>query len=407
MRGPSGETRRSERVATTFLVAIEGVDATLVPRRGDISANGIYFESDHPIGPAGTVQLLHIASTNRAREIRMMAHVVRALTLEELGGRKIYGVAFELLPESAEAIAALEALVEYVLLVVDEPTNDEPRLAPRLAALALGEPRSSERSLLKQLSVRSMKLEASWNIEAGEPIRIELTARGLSRRVRLEGSAVRVRPIGRSGQGPPFEIEVEFESEVERPSRTSSMDMAAIRPEQIEAALDRHEEPLPFFPDSTPELARSDDSVADALDDLFSPLIHPGESGRASDPRLGRTSAAKPKREHLSGLLARIRLPTLCALFDMERLSGELTLRRGDARAVIYVRDGRLVDVDPLEPDVTPRAGIGRLLAWDEGSFEFAVRDVDRPDRIGVSTTALLLDLAREADEAARPTRER
>jgi hypothetical protein len=41
-------------------------------------------------------------------------------------------------------------------------------------------------------------------------------------------------------------------------------------------------------------------------------------------------------------------------------------------------------------------------MAWPDGEFEFCVEEVDRPDRIGVPTQGLLLDLAVAADEEAR-----
>jgi hypothetical protein len=64
------------------------------------------------------------------------------------------------------------------------------------------------------------------------------------------------------------------------------------------------------------------------------------------------------------------------------------------------VNEGRLVDVTPVPEGSSPRAELSRLLAWTEGAFEFFVQPVQRPNRIGVGTTALLLDLAREEDEA-------
>jgi hypothetical protein len=35
----------------------------------------------------------------------------------------------------------------------------------------------------------------------------------------------------------------------------------------------------------------------------------------------------------------------------------------------------------------------------DEGTFDFVVEKVQRPDRLRTTTTALFLDIAREADE--------
>lgn len=406
MRARQGaEARRSARVATSFLVAVDGIDEALIPRKGDISATGIYFESDVPVGEVGSVQFLFIASSNRAREIRLMAHVVRAITLDDVGGRRVYGVAFEFMPESEEAATAVERFVQYVLLVVDEPAEGEPRLSSRLAALALAEARSDERAMIKQLSVRSMTLEANWGVAPGERLRVEIAAPGRSRRIRLEGSAVRVTPLGGSDSDPPFEIEVEFQSEVERPpnEKPSVFPDPVVEPENAPTSTRQEATGADLLHHATstrprhergnvPDPLQADDDVSRVLDELFSSLIHPPDD-------------ARPKREHLSGLLARIRLPTLCALFEMERLSGELTLHRGEQRTVIYVSEGRLLDVDHVDEGLTARAQVGRLLGWDEGSFEFVVRPVDRPDRVGTSTTALLLDLAREADEEAHSGR--
>lgn len=390
MRGRNKEeTRRSARVATTFLVGIAGLDDEPVPRKGDISATGIYFETDKAVGAVGSVQTLTVLASNRQREIHVMAHLVRSVTFDDVRGRTIYGVAFEFMPASEEAALALEELVQYVLLVVDDADVGAagPKLSPRLHALALAEARSDEDAFIKQLSVRHMTLETSWGVAPGERLRVEIAAPGMSRRVRLEGNAIRVTPLGKDDGKPPYEIEVEFQTEIERPPRTShsSMTFAAVRPE-LQKAMVAPKAPEPRLP--ALGSAEDDDEVSNVLDELFSSLIHaPAE--------------AKPKRDHLSGLISRIRLPTLCALFDMERLTGELRLRSPrDEAVLIYVRNGQMIDIDPLQPGMTPRAQIGRVLGWEEGTFEFAVLPIERPDILGVSTTALLLDLAREADEA-------
>jgi hypothetical protein len=48
------------------------------------------------------------------------------------------------------------------------------------------------------------------------------------------------------------------------------------------------------------------------------------------------------------------------------------------------------------------REALRGITSWREGAFDFTYQDIDRPDRIGRSTTALLLDLAREEDELDR-----
>ena len=76
--------------------------------------------------------------------------------------------------------------------------------------------------------------------------------------------------------------------------------------------------------------------------------------------------------------------------------------RSGLDRAVVYVRDGQVVDCDgPIDAD-DPQAGLAKLFMWREGRFELSIGACDREDRIGTSTTALLIDLARELDEQKR-----
>jgi hypothetical protein len=392
---PSGrgeEARRSARVATSFLVAVDGVDDEPVSRRGDISATGIYFETDKFVGSVGSVQYLIVRSSNRTREIRLAAHLVRSVTLEALGGRARYGVAFEFMPSSPERALEVERFVQYVLLVVDDGSEQEPQLTPRLAAMSLAaEARPNSSAVIRQLSVRAMTLEANWSVNQGERVRVEIAAQGMRRRVRLEGAAVRVTPLGRAAEEPPFEIEVQFQSEVDRPPRSSSSSMtfSAVRPELIAAAREAAAAPR-ALPRLDEPLENEDHEVSNVLDELFSSLIHPGPEARS-------------QRDQLSGTLSRVRLPTLFAIFEMERLTGELALQRGTERVVVYVRDGQLVDVVPTPDATTPRAQIGRLVEWNDATFEFSVCSVDRPDRIGLSMTALFLDLAREADEAKRP----
>jgi len=129
-------------------------------------------------------------------------------------------------------------------------------------------------------------------------------------------------------------------------------------------------------------------SIAEAVDLLFRDLI--------AEP----TPAEQV--EHLQGLLSRIQLPSLLSLFELERLSGELKLDRKGERARIFIRDGALVDIEIPREDRQPREALAALLGWEDGWFEFRVGSVDREDRVQTPTTALLLQLAREQDEAGQ-----
>jgi hypothetical protein len=102
------QSRRGARVAAAFLVAIDGLDATPRRRTGDISTTGVYFDTDRDIGTAGTVQWLHLESFDSARVIRVMACVVRTVQLADASGQRVWGAAFEFMPESDEKAALVQ-----------------------------------------------------------------------------------------------------------------------------------------------------------------------------------------------------------------------------------------------------------------------------------------------------------
>jgi hypothetical protein len=216
-----------------------------------------------------------------------------------------------------------------------------------------------------------MVLETSWVVAQGEQVVIEILAPGRTRKIRLDGRAIRV---AQKGNGIPaqYEVEVEVMRETERPVRTAG-------------TLDTAPPPA-----AAPFEGVHDEEISDALDHLLSALIEP------SGIELRR------KCHHLSGEISRIRLPTLCSLFELDRMTGKLVAERGADRATIFVKDGQLIDVEPTSEGQSPRERVASVLEWEEGSFELDIEAVERPDRIGVRTMTLLLDLAREADEAAR-----
>ena len=361
------ESRRSARTAGRFWVAVEGVDTELVPRRGDISATGIFFETQFEIGDAGTVQWLHISSWDRAFAVTVMAHVVRSVTLADVH-REIRGVALEFMPESDVAAASICELARYIL---ESPQGaaPAPEMSPRVSARAGAGGAQATSVSLNKLSVQTLLLETDWTVPVGEAVRVEIIARGVRRPIRVEGTAVSVLPA-MQGSGKRFRIAVHVNSEVEGPLRRfSSIAMPAVRPgERGLPGSGPQPQPVPAGP----------------LNHLLSALIQPPET--------------PPERRHLTGLLSRIPFTTLCSLIELERLSGDLTIRRGESTSRLFLRDGRFVDVEPYTTD--PRSELAKLLECRDGSFELDVAPVERVDRIGTTMTQLLLDLACAADEA-------
>jgi hypothetical protein len=295
-----------------------------------------------------------------------MAHVVRAITLADVH-QEIRGVALEFMPESDVAAAAICELARYVL---ESPLGDTsvPEMSPRVSARAGAGGAEATSVNLNKLSVQTLLLETDWTVPVGEPVRVEIIARGVRRPIRVEGTAVSVLPAMQSS-GKRYRIAVHVNSEVEGPLRRfSSIAMSAVRPGEAKGGAPAPE-PRPAGP----------------LDHLLSALIQPPET--------------PPERRHLSGLLSRIPFTTLCSLIELERLSGDLTIRRGESTSRLFLSEGRFVDVEPYTVD--PKSELAKLLECRDGSFELDVAPVERVDRIGATMTQLLLDLACAQDEAS------
>jgi CheY-like chemotaxis protein len=133
--------------------------------------------------------------------------------------------------------------------------------------------------------------------------------------------------------------------------------------------------------------------------------------------------AASGLETALAGDLSEIGLPMLLTMLEMEHKSGILELtHEQEGVAELYLKRGRVVhatlDYTPGgEDDKAPAAGdegdegdelswgvedaecVYYLLKWAEGRFEFKPGEVATEDRVGASTTQLLMEGARRLDE--------
>jgi hypothetical protein len=112
----------------------------------------------------------------------------------------------------------------------------------------------------------------------------------------------------------------------------------------------------------------------------------------------------------LRGELDNVGLSTLLTILDMERRSGLLVLERPRLSGRLHVRAGRVIRASVEGGRRAPGAGaaaVFEMLSWSEGQFELwqIVPDEDDEDddedEVGESTTFLLIEGARRADEAA------
>ena len=125
------DRRRSPRGPTKIWIAVDGIDAQLRLRAGNVSAGGVFFEHDKPIGEPGTVQWLYMSSADRIVSLQIMACVVRSASVPGLDGSRISGVALEFMPESDEALTQLRDFLHYVLaLAADGVRAHDARVEP-------------------------------------------------------------------------------------------------------------------------------------------------------------------------------------------------------------------------------------------------------------------------------------
>jgi hypothetical protein len=329
----------------------------------------MFFEIDLDVGPVGTVQWVHIASLDRTKVIHVMAHVVRVVSLADVQ-REIRGVALEFMPESDEAASNLCELVKHIL---ETPQRDGkvPQISPRMQARSDNRPAD-----VSELSVRTLVIETDWSVPVGEPVRVEIIARGVKRPIRLEGQAVSVLPAVAGGPKR-FRIAVRMKEELKGPLKRFSEHEIAIDPAELERAKAKI-------------AAQNAAQPTSPLDQLLSAIIQP--------------PAEPPERKHLSGELSRIPFTTLCSLLELERLSGELTIRRENDVVRLFVLEGRFVDVE-TKRNLPPKEEVRKLLRIREGTFAFLVAPVTRPDRVQTSMTNLLLTAATEEDEEIESSR--
>jgi len=102
----------------------------------------------------------------------------------------------------------------------------------------------------------------------------------------------------------------------------------------------------------------------------------------------------------LRGVLGEIGLGSLLVMLEMERKSGILIIETDTATARFFLRKGHIMraELDGASPASGAPAVYGAL-GWKEGQFEFLIGDVGGVDEIQTSTTFLLIEAARRADE--------
>ncbi len=107
-----------------------------------------------------------------------------------------------------------------------------------------------------------------------------------------------------------------------------------------------------------------------------------------------------PKSSGFSGDLSDMGMVDLLQTFEIGRKSGQVRIQLGDRSANLWFREGKIVDVEVGA--LSGEAAFYRLLTYNEGLFFIEFHPIDRPDRIPLSSQALLLEGMRRLDERNR-----
>ncbi len=105
-------------------------------------------------------------------------------------------------------------------------------------------------------------------------------------------------------------------------------------------------------------------------------------------------------KSKFSGNLQDMGVVDLIQTVDLGHKSGVLHIMRLNDDGNIYFRDGQVIDAT-----TRTRSGadaVYRMLVWSEGTFEIEFTNVDRPERIKMSTQGLLMEGMRRLDEWGR-----
>jgi len=107
-------------------------------------------------------------------------------------------------------------------------------------------------------------------------------------------------------------------------------------------------------------------------------------------------------RPALRGSVASFGLSSLLMVVELERMSGMVTLQGPIGTGRLAIRQGRVIRARVDSRETTRGAhAIYDMLQWAKGTFEFEAGDVTGDDEIERSTSFLLMEGARLADERA------
>ncbi len=125
-------------------------------------------------------------------------------------------------------------------------------------------------------------------------------------------------------------------------------------------------------------------------------------SARVQERRDSLLAEAADERSAMSGDVRQLSVSTMLSVLGMERRSGILRIRTPDETAEVGLASGCVERVTIGAEEVSLRDGLGRVVTWRRGEFEFEAAPKSIPPSQPQDTVAaLLLDATRIVDEAS------
>lgn len=352
------------RIVGDFQVRIVGLDEAPTRRRGNISVTGVYFEVDDYDADPGTVERLELVSTDGNRTVLCLACLARMVTVADLWETaRVTGVAFQFLPGDETVRQDILGLVSHVArqrLLGDEVLLEQLGLD---AALHIGT-RARQPARIQAVRSTSLVLETEWPVERGARVGLAIESPQNAQLVQIQGVVEESHAVTSDSGQSRYRVHV------------------ALHP-----ADDHKPAQNPGSDTGDPVGATLDDAFASLLDNLLKPDA---------------VQASVARAPHIEGDLARVGVASVLSLLEFEKMSGSLRLVRDGQKAILFVKEGRMVDAELVDSDERPLEVLKQVVQWEQGSFRFLTEKIDRPDLLRMTTTALILDALREVDESGR-----
>lgn len=352
--------QREQRVVTSCRVEFPRLDTVVVAESEDISKHGVFVRTEELLPVGDVVELvISLPEVGRVAVISRVAHLLSPSAARALGRRS--GMGFEFIDQDGDG---RRALLGYLDDLIEELTPP-PMEMPRLIHVLIADP--------------SLRLR--------ERVSQSLTAEGFA-----------VTGVGDGGEAyAACQREAPDIAVIDTGLRVmDGWTLVRQLSNRPGGAI-----PIVMMSDDGSDMTRLRAYRLGVRD-----FVHKPFTDEEMVIRLRRIAMENRGGGHekvvLRGALTEIGLPTLLSLLEFERKSGILVMLQDARAARLFVASGQVVRVEGPTDEGQPLDRLMGLLDWERGNFEFTSGEVVGDNDIGLQTTMLLLEHARQRDEQQR-----